>query len=113
MQDRTINNALRALYRKGGDQGQIAQTLLIARNVPLPRMGQNQPFKRGRTKEIVLAALASGPKTTGQIGCEVAKLRPTLTPKQATQRAYMALERLKLVGAVSRDRRLWSNQLTD
>ena len=107
MQDRTINNALRALYRHGGDQGQIAQTLLIARNVPIPRMGQNQPFRRGQTKAIVLAALADGPKTTGQIGYEVAKLRPALTPKQATQRAYMALERLRVCGVVVRHGRLW------
>ena len=107
MQDRTINNALRALYRQGGDQGKIAQTLLIFRHVPLPRMEQNQPFKRGQTKAIVLAALADGPKTTGQIGCEVAKLRPTLTPKQATQRAYMALERLRVGGVVMRDERSW------
>ena len=113
MQDRTINNALRALYRQGGDQGQIAQTLLIARNVPIPRMGQNQPFRRGQIKAIVLAVLADGPKTTGQIGCEVAKLRPTLTPKQATQRAYMALERLRVAGVVIQDRRLWANRITE
>ena len=107
MQERTINNTLRALYRQGGDQGQIAGTLLIARNVPIPRMGQNQPFRRGQTKAIVLASLADGPKTTGQIGCEVAKLRPALTPKQATQRAYMALERLRVSGVVVRDGRIW------
>ena len=105
MQDRTINNALRALYRKGGDQGQIAATMLIARNVLLPRMGQNQPFRRGQTKAIVLASLADGPKTTGQIGQEVAKQRPTLTPKQATQRAYMGLVRLRVIGVVVNNRR--------
>lgn len=107
MQDRTINNALRALYRQGGDQGQIAGTLLIARNVPIPRMGQNQPFRRGQTKAIVLASLADRPKTTGQIGVEVAKLRPTLSPKQATQRAYMALERLRIGRVVVRGGRVW------
>ena len=108
MQDRTINNALRAIYRKGGDQGKIAQTLLIARNVPIPRMAQNQPLRRGQTKAIVLSALAGGPKTTGQIGCEVAKLRPALTPKQATQRAYMALERLRVGGIAVRNGRFWT-----
>lgn len=74
MRDRTINNALRALHRLGGDQGHMAETLLIARNVLIPRVRQNQPFKRGQTTAIVLAALADGPKTTGQIGLEIANL---------------------------------------
>ena len=52
----------------------MAETLLIARNVLIPRVRQNQPFKRGQTTAIVLAALADRPKTTGQIGLEIANL---------------------------------------
>ena len=107
MQDRTINNALLALQRQGGAQGHMAQALLIIRNVPVPRIRQDQPLKRGQTKAIVLLALRDGPKTTDQIGRDIAKLRPTITPRQASQRAYSALDRLMVAGALVRNGRLW------
>ena len=55
----------------------------------------------------MLASLRDGPKTTGQIGPDIAKLRPTITPKQAMQRAYMALERLRVGGSVVKDGKVW------
>ena len=85
----------------------MAETLLIARNEPIPRVRQYQSFKRGQTKAIVRASLRDGPKTTGQIGLEIATSRPTITPKRAMQRAYIALAPLEAGGVVVRNGRFW------
>jgi len=78
----------------------MAEAMLILRNVPIPRIRHDQRFKRGKAKVIVLAALRTGPKTSGEVGAAILTHRPDITPKQAANRAYQALLRLAESGAV-------------
>ena len=64
MQDRTIDNALLALHRRGGEQADLARAILALRGVPLPRHVRDRPLVRGRRKHLMLAALADRPATT-------------------------------------------------
>jgi hypothetical protein len=107
MQDRTINNALVAVYRAGGDQAKIAAQLMALRGVPIPPRIYDRPLSRGKCRSLVLAALKDGPKTTGQIGKIVQTHVTGITQTAAANRAYQALLRLEEMGRVEQDRRLW------
>ena len=61
MQDKTINNALLALRKAGGQQGKLAEVLLDMRGVPAPAYYQDKPLRRGGTKAIILHTLKEGP----------------------------------------------------
>lgn len=108
MQDKTINNALLALCKKGGDQGKLAEVLLHMRGGEWNGWCQDNPFKRGGTKQMVLAALLDGPKTSWEIGAVLRKSRPDIGPDAAANRAYQALRRLNDKGLVQREGRMWS-----
>lgn len=65
MQDRTINNALIALYKAGGQQGEVAGQLLHLRDVEPPRLVSRceDPFRRNQMRTAILEALRDGPRT--------------------------------------------------
>lgn len=107
MQDKTINNALIALAKQGGSQAKLADVLLDMRGVEWNGWVQDNPFKRGGTKRIVMDALRGGPQTSWQLGEAIRALRPEIGPDAAYNRAYQALKRLKDKGLVRRDGRLW------
>lgn len=107
MQDRTINNALIAVYRAGGEQAKIAAQLMAMRGVPIPARLHDRPLSRGKCRSLVLAALKDGPKTASQIGALLGSHVPGVTARGAANRAYQALLRLEAAGKVERDGRLW------
>ncbi|WP_123643140.1 hypothetical protein [Histidinibacterium lentulum] len=107
MQDKTIDNALQALRKRGGHQGKLAEVLLDMRGVAPRLYRETTPLKRGGTKRLILGALNSGPKTTGQIGDLIRGLRPDITPRSAANRAHQGLLRLEVKGLVCRDGRRW------
>lgn len=107
MQDKTINNALLALRKQGGAQGKLAEVLLDMRGIPMPSCYQHLPLRRGAAKHLALEMLREGPKTTQEIGKEILHLRPEISQRDASNRAYQALLRLKDKGIVRRDGRAW------
>jgi len=111
MQDRTINNALIALAKQGGSQAKLADVLLDMRGVEWSGIMQDNPFKRGGTKHMVLEALKGGPMTSKAIGVHIRQKVPHIGPDAAQNRAYQALRRLRDRGLVRRDGRLWGLEL--
>lgn len=107
MQDKSIDNALQALRKQGGHQGKLAEVLLDMRGVPPHMYRETAQLRRGYTKRLILDALTDGPKTTGQIGDMIRKLRPDITPRSAANRAHQGLRRLVDTGVVCRDGGLW------
>lgn len=105
MQDKTINNALLALRKVGGQQGKLAEVLLDMRGVELPKYYQTKPAKRGQAARFVLNALRDGPKTCPEIADMLD--RPDLGRKYQIQRVYMALVRLEAKRVVRREGRVW------
>jgi len=104
MQDKTINNALLALHKLGGDQAKVAAQLIHMRGVELPKRAyQVQPMKRGECRRLMLAELQFGPKTTSQLADAVQLVRPDITRRSANHRAYIALWRMKEIGLVVQD----------
>ena len=112
MQDRTINNALLALHRQislaQGDGLEHVEALMRLRSLRRPKCYQTQPLRRGGTQAIVLAALATGPKTNTELGAAIRRVRPDLTRKAAANRSYQALLRMEGTGLVLREGRVWS-----
>lgn len=107
MQDRTINNALLALRREGGEAQVLAERLLAMRGVNyLPRMIQH-PAKRGQMKRMVLDALSERPMNRKQIMAHLGPLRPELTRDQLYRRTDTTLWRLHVAGLVRREGRVW------
>ena len=92
MQDRTINNALLALYRAGGEQAELAKPLLAHRGVPIPARIHDRPLSRGKCRRLMLAIL---PCTTSEAADAVQAALPGVSRRSANQRAYMALKRLE------------------
>lgn len=105
MQDKTINNALLALRKQGGQQGKLADVLLDMRGVDAPRYYQNKPAKRGHSARFVMGALKDGPKTCPEIADMLD--RPDLTRKYQLQRVHNALLRLEVKGLVRHEGRVW------
>lgn len=107
MQDKTINNALLALRREGGEAQVLAERLLAMRGVNyLPRMIQN-PATRSQMKRMILAALSDRPMNRRQMMAHVASLRPELTLEQLHRRTDTALWRLHVAGLVRREGGVW------
>lgn len=100
MQDRTINNALLALVRAGGDQAIAAEIILVMRGVDLPTRIQDRPLSRGQCRRIILGCL---PCTTAQAGEAIQAYVGGVTRRAANNRAYQALLRLEVAGVVVRD----------
>ena len=111
MQDRTINNALIALHKAGGEQAELARGILRLRGVEPPRLIEREApvAKRGAMKLMVLDALRGGSKTRRQIVDHIAPLRPDVPPDRLYWRVDAALAKLHHAGTVRRDGRIWQN----
>ncbi len=85
------------------------EALLALRGVPLPRV---LPAKRpdaarmGAMRRLLLAQLQSGPKTMRELADHVAAHRRELTPHAAYHRTGQALQKLRVVGLVVREKRM-------
>ncbi|WP_306045918.1 hypothetical protein [Nioella sp. MMSF_3534] len=109
MQDKTIDNALRALCGRNDAQAALARDLLALRGVepPLPSRYPKNAARNRETRQLVLDALRDGPKSTGQIGAVILAQKPELTRRAANNRAYQALLRLEGSGSVVRWDGVW------
>jgi hypothetical protein len=110
MQDRTIDNALRALCKAGGEQAGLARQLLAMRGVEPPRLVTrcSDPFRRNHMRAAILEALRDGPKTGPEIVRHVMHYRDGWAFKDAQRRVSTALTKMKLAGKVRREGRLWA-----
>jgi len=108
MQEKTINNALIALATQGGSQAKLADVLLEMRGVEWSGIVQDNPFRRGCTRQAVLTALKQRPMTTYALGDVIRLQKPDVGPRAAANSAYQALRRLLDKGLVKRNGRLWS-----
>ncbi|MGY3439298.1 MULTISPECIES: hypothetical protein [unclassified Marinovum] len=107
MQDRTINNALLALRRDGGEVQELAEALLALRGVDyLPRMIQH-PAKRGQMRRMVMGALSERPMTRRELVAHLAPLRPEVPSEQLYWRTDTTLSKLRMAGLVKREGRVW------
>lgn len=109
MQDKTINNALIALYKAGGQQGEIAEYLLRLRDVEPPRLVSRceDPFRRNHIRVAILEALADGPKTGPEIVRHVMQYRDGWGYMDAQRRMSTALTKMKLAGLVRHEGQVW------
>lgn len=103
MQDRTIDNALIALAKLGGDQAIAAKLLLDMRGVDYSARTAYRPMKRRKSRQLVLDRLAQGPCTIGDVAEAFAQEIGGVTKDHTWHRAYMALKRLEKVGRVVQD----------
>ncbi len=113
MSDRSINCSLlglrKQLIRGDGVGLEHVEALLALRGVPLPRV---LPAKRpdaarmGAMRRLLLAQLQSGPKTMRELADHVAAHRRELTPHAAYHRTGQALQKLRVVGLVVREKRM-------
>lgn len=110
MQDRTINSVLLAVRRKGGPQADLAEKLLILRDVTLPQAikPRYMAFERNELTRIVLDALADGPKRGGEIVANAVSKRPDMPRHVLQNRLSVKLWKMKQKGRVRRDGVLWS-----
>ncbi len=102
MQDKTINNALVALYHAGEGLDHV-EALMALRCIPKPAPKRPAQFRRRLLRQVVLGELQRGAKTCPQITDVAHVMRPDLTRKQANQRVYMVLCRLSKQGRVVQD----------
>lgn len=109
MQDRTIDNALLALHKAGGDQADLARQLLRMRGIEPPRLVSHchDPFRRNQMRVAILEALRDGPKSGPEIVQHVMSYRDGWAFKDAQSRVSTALTKMKLVGLVRREGRVW------
>lgn len=109
MQDRTINNALRQLYRHE-EYRDHAGALLALRGVAPPRVINSRypSFARNEQRSLILAALKEGPKMGGEIVAYVATHRPEMPRYVLQNRLSAKLWKLKQRGHIRRDGVLWS-----
>lgn len=103
MQDRTINNALVALAKKGGTQGRLADVILEMRSYEWSGVAQDRPLGRGKCKLFVLRQLRGGPQTNSQLADALQAESPDITRSSAQNRCYQALVKLEDRGEVVRD----------
>ncbi len=110
MQDKTINNALLALRRDGGEAQVLAERLLAIRGVSLPPGQHRRPdcARKNEMRWIVLDALRDGPKTLPELAAIVVERRPDAAPERAYKRVSVTLAKMKKRGRVQREGRVWS-----
>lgn len=109
MQDQSIDNALIALYKPGGEQADLARQLLRMRGIEPPRLVSrcSDPFRRNHMRAAILEALRHGPKTGPEIVRHVMGYRGDWNFKDAQRRVSTALTKMKLAGMVRREERVW------
>lgn len=107
MQDKTIDNALLALRREGGEVQLLAERLLAMRGVDhLPKMIE-KPARRGEMQRLIISALKDGPKTRKELSAFIEAARPDIPPDRAYWRTDAALSKLRSKGVVRREGRVW------
>ena len=77
MQDRTIDNALLALHKAGGEQADLARLTLRLRGIEPPRLVSrcSDPFRRNHMRAAILEALRDGPRSGPEIVRHVMRYR--------------------------------------
>jgi hypothetical protein len=103
MQDKTIDNALLALRKAGGQQGKLAEVSLDMRGVTWSGWSQDAPLRRGQAKNFILSELREGAQTAAQLGDALRLINPDIDPRSAKNRCYQALVKLKSKGHVVQD----------
>lgn len=107
MQDKTINNALFALRREGGEVQELAERLLTLRGLhERPRIIRGFA-RRGQMQRLVLEAIKAGHNSRPDIAAYVADKRPEMPPERAYKRVDSALKKLQAKGLVRREGRVW------
>ena len=107
MQDKTINNALLALRREGGEVQKLAEQLLTLRGEDhLPRIIRHSA-KRGEMRRMVLEALRDTPMTRRALVAHLAPLRPEVPLERLYWRTDTTLSKLRIAGLVRREGRVW------
>ena len=110
MQDKTINNALLALHKAGGEQANLARQLLRMRGIEPPRLVSrcSDPFRRYQMRAAILEALQDGPRTGPEIVRHVMQHQDGWGYKDAQRRVSTALTKMKQLGLVRREGRVWN-----
>lgn len=103
MQNRTINNALLALWRSGEAREHV-EAIMALRGVEKPVRVHDRPLSRGGCRRIVMDCL---PCTTAEAGDVIQARVDGITRKAANNRAYCALVRLEDQSAVVRVSGVW------
>ncbi|AGI67817.1 hypothetical protein OAN307_c21860 [Octadecabacter antarcticus 307] len=96
MQDKTIYNALLALYHTKSARDFVAESV-VRWGIVAPERMHDRPLSHGKCKRIVLAL---PPCTTSAIAREILRELPDITRRSAIHRTYMALLRLESKGVV-------------
>ncbi len=108
---RTLHYMRSQIIREQLDGLEHVEALLELRGEALRHVPKPQPknrFRASRLKWLVMDALREGPKRGREIATYVSEQSPQLTSKEAYQRTYMCLTRMKKAGTVARDGMLWS-----
>lgn len=96
MQDKTINNALLALYRTGEVRVHV-DALMALRGIRAPKCVHDRPLGRGKCKRLAFSLL---PCTTSVVADAIQRELSDITRKSAVNKAYQALLRLEARGVV-------------
>lgn len=116
MLDKTITSALlnlRAQIIRGRLDGLgHVEALLVARSVDptahiVRAKRKGDAARKGLMRVIILDALRDSPKTMRELAQYVGARRPDISPEAAYQRTGQVLAKLKLVGLVMREGRVW------
>ena len=108
MQDRTIDNALLALWKRGGDQADMVKPLMEARGVKFPRHYHTAPLSRGGCSRFVIQALQQGPMAATAIADLLQASKPDTPRRSALNRVYCCLVRLEEKDMVCRGGNVWA-----
>ncbi|HBZ43431.1 MAG TPA: hypothetical protein DEO85_05085 [Maritimibacter sp.] len=100
MQDKTIDNALLALWKQNGPEIECVERIMKARGIPIPTRRYSQMLTRGKCKRIALSVLENGPCGSRDVADAILEVLPDIGRKSAWQRAYMALTRLVSTGKI-------------
>ena len=109
MQDKSIDSALQALHRAGGQQGDLARQILALRGVNPIQKRRRTPaaFKRGKMRLAILEALRDGPKTHHEITLHVQGYKPEWTFEDAKDRVSATLTKMRAAGRIKYEGKLW------
>ena len=112
MQDKSINNALLALHKVGGEQGELAGRILTLRGVtPVQKRYRiSTAFKRGELRVVVLEALRDGPLRTREVAAHVQRYKPDWALADTQVRVFDALRRMAKTGMIRREGKLWASE---
>ncbi len=112
MQDKTIDNALLALWKQNGPEIEHVEQIMAIRGIPKPRYRHVDPLVRGKCRRIALDVLANGPCTNAEAAEAFLRVLPGISRRSAVRRAHGAFLRLEEAGRVVSEknasgRRVW------